>query len=93
MGTQGNVFLKSVNNQSTASVYLIDPSDGTRIGSAIQLPNTSTILVDGNDLTAGPNNTEFVLTGSMIQIVSHASNSANNGKLAENTQPVTVTGM
>lgn len=91
MGTQGNVFHKSVQNSSVATVYLIDPSDGTRLGSTIQLPNGSKILVDGNNLTVGPNNTEFVLTGSLVQIVSHASNSAISGKLAETAQPITVT--
>ncbi|HLP29457.1 MAG TPA: hypothetical protein VK147_12510 [Candidatus Didemnitutus sp.] len=90
MGTQGNVFLKGVNNQTTATVYLIDTSDGTRQGSVIQLPNTSTILVDGNDLTAGPNNTEFVLSGSMIFIVHHSSDSSYDGKIVESTLPITV---
>lgn len=92
MGTQGNVFLKSVNNQTTATVYLIDPHDGTRIGSVIQLPNSSTILVDGNDLTAGPNNTEFILAGSMIQIVDHSSDPTYDGRLAETSQAITIIG-
>ncbi|MBK9182152.1 MAG: hypothetical protein IPM83_03315 [Ignavibacteria bacterium] len=90
VGTQGNVFLKSVNNQTTATVYLIDPNDGTRLGSVIQLPNSSTILVDGNDLTAGPNSTEFILAGSMIFIVDHSSDPSYDGRLAETTQAITV---
>lgn len=88
---QGNIFLKTINNQPVAAVYLTDPVDGTRMGPAVQLPNGSTVLVDGNDLTAGPNNTEFVRSGSLILIVVHASDSTYNSKIAETVQPITVT--
>lgn len=93
MVTQGNVYLKTVEGTNSSIAFIIDPSNGTRLGSiniGIQLPYGTIVLVDGNNLGYAPSTGVFIKGGSLILIVSHTNNTFN-GKLAETATPIDVT--